>query len=103
MSIIGATVRSVANRVIEVAFVQALLCGGFFIFRFWSRIAVGRGDGLGVLQVPVVLVSLPAIIWVGSKDDDCRHHLHRLGGVGGLSDAVLKPMMIGHGLEVPML
>jgi len=105
MSIIGATVRSVANGVIGVAFVQALLCGiGFFIFGVPGAALLSvAAMFLGVLQIPVVLVSLPAIIWVwGAKTTTVAIIFTVWEVIGGLSDAVLKPMMIGHGLEVPM-
>jgi predicted PurR-regulated permease PerM len=105
MDVIGATIKSVANGVIGVAFVQALLCGiGFF--------AVGvPGAGLlsivamalGVVQVPVVLVTLPAIVWAFSTQTSTVAIIFTVWSVvAGLSDAALKPMMIGHGLEVPM-
>ena len=105
MVVIGATIKSVANGVVGVAFVQALLCGiGFF--------AVGvPGAGLlsilamalGVVQVPVVLVTLPVIIWAFAVKSTTIAIIFTIWAiVAGLSDTVLKPMMIGHGLEVPM-
>ena len=105
MDVIGATVRSVANGVIGVAFVQALLVGvGLF--------AVGMpGAGLlsllammlGVLQVPVILVTLPAIVWAFSAKTATVAIVFAIWSViAGLSDVVLKPLLIGHGLEVPM-
>jgi predicted PurR-regulated permease PerM len=105
MDIIAATVRSVANGVIGVAFVQALLCGiGFFVLGIpgagiLSLIAMA----LGVVQVPVVLVTLPAIIYAFSVKTTTVAILFTVWFIiAGMSDAVLKPMMIGHGLEVPM-
>jgi predicted PurR-regulated permease PerM len=105
MDIIAATVRSVANGVIGVAFVQALLVGvGFF--------AIGMpGAGLlallamafGVVQIPVFLITLPAIIYAFAVKSTTVAVIFTIWSIlGGLSDAVLKPMMIGHGLEVPM-
>ena len=105
MDIIAATVKSVANGVIGVAFVQALLVGiGFF--------AVGLpGAGLlsllamalGVVQVPVVLITLPAIIWAFAVKSTTVAIIFAVWSIiAGLSDAFLKPLMIGHGLEVPM-
>jgi len=105
ISIIAATIRSVANGVIGVAFVQALLCGiGFFVIGV-------PGAGLlsliamvfGVLQVPVVIITLPAIIWAYSAETMTIAIIFTIWEViAGLSDAALKPLMIGHGLEVPM-
>jgi len=105
MQVIGATVRSVANGVIGVAFVQALLCGvGFFLLGIpgagiLSLIAMA----LGVVQVPVVLVTLPAIIYAFAVKSTTVAIIFTVWFIiAGLSDAVLKPLMIGHGLEVPM-
>ena len=105
MDVIGATIKSVANGVIGVAFVQALLCGiGFFVVGvpgagLLSIVAMA----LGVVQVPVVLVTLPAIVWAFSTQSSTVAIIFTVWSViAGLSDAVLKPMMIGHGLEVPM-
>ena len=105
MDIIAATVKSVANGVIGVAFVQALLVGiGFF--------AVGLpGAGLlsllamalGVVQFPVLLITLPAIIWAFAVKSTTVAIIFTVWSIiAGLSDAFLKPLMIGHGLEVPM-
>ena len=105
MDLISATVKSVANGVIGVAFVQALLVGiGFF--------AIGMpGAGLlsllamafGVVQVPVILITLPAILYAFAvKSTTVAIFFTVWSLIAGLSDAVLKPMMIGHGLEVPM-
>ena len=105
MDIIAATVKSVANGVIGVAFVQALLVGiGFF--------AIGMpGAGLlsllamafGVVQIPVIIITLPAILYAFATQSTTVAIIFTVWSIiGGLSDAVLKPLMIGHGLEVPM-
>src|SRR4029079_8663050 len=105
MEIISATVKSVANGVIGVAFVQALLCGiGFFVVGVpGAGILSILAMGLGVVQVPVVLVTLPAIIWAFAVKSSTVAILFTVWFIiAGLSDAVVNPMMIGHGLEVPM-
>jgi predicted PurR-regulated permease PerM len=105
MDVIGATVRSVANGVIGVAFVQALLCGiGFFVVGVpGAGILSILAMALGVVQVPVILVTLPAIIWAFAVKSTTVAVIFLIWSiVAGLSDAVLKPLMIGHGLEVPM-
>jgi predicted PurR-regulated permease PerM len=105
MSVIGATVRSVANGVIGVAFVQALLCGlGFFVLGIpGAGILSLLAMGLGVLQIPVVLVTLPAIFYAFAIESTTMAIVYTIWFVvAGLSDAALKPMLIGHGLEVPM-
>lgn len=105
MEIISATVKSVANGVIGVAFVQALLVGvGFFV-------AGVPGAGLlsllmfalGVVQVPIVIIVLPVVIWAFAVKATTFAIIFAIWSIiGSLSDAVLKPLMIGHGLEVPM-
>ena len=105
MSVIGATIRSVANGVIGVAFVQALLCGiGFFVVGVpGAGILSLLAMVIGVLQVPVVLVTIPAIIWVFTAKSMTVAIIFLIWEIiSGLSDAALKPLLIGHGLEVPM-
>ena len=105
MDVIGATIKSVANGVIGVAFVQALLCGiGFFVVGVpGAGLLSILAMALGVVQVPVVLVTLPAIIWAFAVKSSTVAIIFTIWSIiAGLSDAVLKPMMIGHGLEVPM-
>ena len=105
MSVIGATVRSVANGVIGVAFVQALLVGiGLFVVGMpGAGLLSILALALGIVQVPVILVTLPAIIWAFSVKTATVAIIFTIWSiVAGLSDAVLKPLMIGHGLEVPM-
>lgn len=105
MDVIGATVRSVANGVIGVAFVQALLVGiGLFVVGMpGAGLLSLLAMVLGVLQVPVILVTLPAIIWAFSAKAATVAIIFTIWSIiAGLSDVVLKPLMIGHGLEVPM-
>jgi predicted PurR-regulated permease PerM len=105
MDVIGATIKSVANGVIGVAFVQALLVGiGFFVVGVPAAGLLSiLAMALGVVQIPVVLVTLPAIIWAFANLDSTVAVIFTIWSIiAGLSDAVLKPMMIGHGLEVPM-
>lgn len=105
MDVIAATVRSVANGVIGVAFVQALLVGiGLFVVGMpGAGLLSLLAMVLGVLQVPVVLVTLPAILWAFSVKTTTVAIIFTVWSlIAGLSDAVLKPLLIGHGLEVPM-
>jgi predicted PurR-regulated permease PerM len=105
MDLIAATVKSVANGVIGVAFVQALLVGiGFFV-------AGVPGAGvlsllmfaLGIVQIPIIIIVLPVVIWAFAVKATTFAIIFAIWSIiGSLSDAVLKPIMIGHGLEVPM-
>ncbi len=105
MSVIGATIKSVANGVIGVAFVQALLVGlGLFVAGVpGAGLLSILAMGFGVVQVPVILITIPAIIWAFSVKSMTVAIIFTVWSLlAGLSDAVLKPLMIGHGLEVPM-
>jgi predicted PurR-regulated permease PerM len=105
MDIIAATVKSVANGVIGVAFVQALLVGiGFFAIGMpGAGLASLLAMALGVVQIPVIIVVLPAILYAFAAKSTTVAIIFTVWSIiGGLSDAVLKPLMIGHGLEVPM-
>lgn len=105
MDIIGATVRSVANGVIGVAFVQALLVGiGFFVAGVpFAGLLSLLAFLLGIVQFPVLIVTLPAIAWAWSAMDTTPAIIFTIWSlIAGLSDAALKPLLIGHGLEVPM-
>ena len=78
-----ATIRSVATGVLGVAFIQALLLGLGFI--------VSGVPAAGVLAVVVLLlgiVQLPALI------------VYLL--VAGMADNVLKPLLLGRGVDAPM-
>jgi predicted PurR-regulated permease PerM len=60
---------------------------------------------LAVAQVPVLLVTLPAIayIWMGSGHGTVASVLYTvLLFLGGVLDNVLKPMLLGRGVDAPM-
>jgi predicted PurR-regulated permease PerM len=105
MEIIAATIKSVANGVIGVAFVQALLVGiGFFVGGVpGAGLLSLAAFFLGIVQFPVLIVTLPAIAWAWSAMETTPAIIFTVWSlVSGVSDTILKPMLIGHGLEVPM-
>ena len=106
-NISASTVRSVATGVVGVAFIQALLIGLGLIF------AGVPGAGvlaivvlvLGIVQLPPTLVAVPAIIylWMGgdaSTVSNVFFSVYLL--LAGMADNVLKPMLLGRGVDVPM-
>jgi predicted PurR-regulated permease PerM len=106
-NISASTVRSVATGVIGVAFIQSLLLGLGFIF------AGVPGAGvlaivvllLGIVQLPAALVSLPVIIylWVGGDASTTSNIVFSVYlMVAGMADNVLKPLLLGRGVDVPM-
>lgn len=101
------TVRAVASGVIGIACIQALLIGVLLTIAgipFAGVLAVVVLV-LGVAQVPALLVSLPAIAWMWSSGDYATVPAivySILLIVGGMADNVLKPLMLGRGVDAPM-
>ena len=101
------TIRSVASGVLGVAFIQALLLGVGFIL---AGVPAGGVLAffvlvLGVVQLPAALVSIPVIIylWVGgdaSTTSNIIFTVYLL--IAGLADNVLKPILLGRGVDAPM-
>ena len=102
-----ATIRAVALGVIGVATIQAILIGlalmlaGVRIAGVLAIVALI----LGIAQVPALVVTLPVIIYVWASGDystgsAITHTIILL--LAGVSDNVLKPLMLGRGVDVPM-
>jgi predicted PurR-regulated permease PerM len=101
-----ATIRTVAQGVIGIACVQALLLGAGFILvgipaaGIWALIVLL----LGILQIPALLVALPTIIYVFSTNDSTpvavMFAVYTL--VAGSVDNILKPLVLGRGVDAPM-
>lgn len=103
----AATIRAVAMGVVGVALIQAILVGVCLLLAGvpWAGALAAIVLVLGIAQVPAVIVTLPAILYIWTR-----------GGYGsgeaifytvllllsGLADNVLKPLMLGHGVNVPM-
>lgn len=102
-----ATLRAVAMGVVGVAFIQAVLVGSALL------IAGVPGSGvlslvalvLGIAQVPALVITLPAVIYIWASSD--------YGGASavaytiillltGAADNALRPLMLGRGVEAPM-
>jgi predicted PurR-regulated permease PerM len=102
-----ATVRSVATGVVGVAFIQALLLGIGFIVGGVPAAGILALLVLlfGILQLPVVLISLPVIAyiwWAGDGSTVMNAIVTVYLVVAGLADNILKPMLLGRGVDVPM-
>ena len=102
-----ATIRAVAQGVIGVAFIQAIIVGLCLL------LAGIPGAGilavivlvLGIAQVPALLVTLPAIayIWSSGNYGNVEAIVYTvLLFVSGMADNVLKPLMLGRGVDAPM-
>ena len=102
-----ATIRAVAQGVVGVAFIQSVVIGLFLLLAGipWAGILAAIALVLGVAQLPALLVTLPVIIyiWTGGDYGTGAAILHTaLLFVAGVLDNVLKPLMLGRGVEAPM-
>jgi predicted PurR-regulated permease PerM len=106
-SLSTATVRSVASGVIGVAFIQALLLGLGFVMAGIPAAGVLAFVVmiLGIMQLPAAIISLPAIAylwWSGDASTTSNIVYTIYLFVAGLADNVLKPLLLGRGVEAPM-
>ena len=102
-----ATIRAVAQGVIGIAFIQALLVGLALLFAQipWAGVLAAITLVLSVAQVPALIVILPAIgyIWSsGSYSHGAAIAYSIILLLSGMADNVLKPLMLGRGVDAPM-
>ena len=102
-----ATVRSVAVGVLGVAVIQSLLFGVGFIFADIPAAGVLTLIVLifGILQLPALLLAIPIIayMWmVGDASTVMNVVFTIFFLVAALADNVLKPMLLGRGVDAPM-
>jgi len=102
----GATVRSVARGILGVALIQAILAG------LGCLVAGVPGAGLwallvlivAVIQLPTLIILVPIVIYVFYTTSMVPATLFAVWNllVGGC-DSFLKPLLMGRGVDVPML
>jgi len=100
------TVNSVVKGIIGVALILALIHGIIFMLAgipfagIWTLLVFI----LCVLQIPVILVTLPIILYIFAEQGFTTGLIWTVVLiVAGLSDNVLKPILLGKGAPVPML
>jgi predicted PurR-regulated permease PerM len=103
----AATIRAVAQGVVGVALIQAILVGLCLLIAGvpWAGALAAIVLVLGIAQVPAVIVTLPAIayIWTSGDYESVAAIIYTiLLLVAGMADNVLKPLMLGRGVDVPM-
>ena len=102
-----ATIRAVAQGVIGVALIQAIVIGLCLLLAgvpFAGVLAI-VALVLGIAQVPALVVTLPAIayLWMSGGYGNAEAILYTvLLLVAGMLDNVLKPLMLGRGVAAPM-
>ena len=102
-----ATIRAVAQGVIGVAFIQAILVGLCLLVAGipFAGVLAMIVLVLGIAQVPALIVTLPAIgyiWWRGDYGTVEAIFYTAIIFVSGMADNVLKPLMLGRGVEAPM-
>ena len=103
----AATIRAVALGILGVAVIQAIVIGLILLIAgvpFAAVLAV-LVLVLGIAQIPALLITLPAIayLWLGGHYGTAAAVTYTvLLGVGGMLDNVLKPLLLGRGVDVPM-
>jgi predicted PurR-regulated permease PerM len=106
VSLATATVRSVTRGILGVALIQSLLAGLGFL-------AVGIPAAgllamiclfLAVIQIGPGLIILPTVIYVFLTSDTLPAVLFMIWSIFvALSDNILKPLLLGRGVDVPMI
>jgi len=101
------TIRAVANGVIGVAFIQALVIGICLLIAGvpWAGVLAMIVLVLGIAQVPALIITLPAIGWIwwtGTYGTGAAVLYSVLIFLAGMTDNILKPLMLGRGVDAPM-
>jgi predicted PurR-regulated permease PerM len=106
VALAGLTIRMVSQGVIGVAALQSLLAG------VGLKLAGVPHAGLlafavlvfAILQIGSAIVLIPVIIWIwATKDFALALPLTIYLAIVGLADNILKPILMGRGLNTPML
>lgn len=102
----AATVRSVALGILGVALIQSLLAAiGFIVVDLpgagiWALLILI----VAVVQLPTILVLGPIIVYVFYTHSTATAIVFAVWCVIiGLSDNILKPLLMGRGVDVPMI
>jgi predicted PurR-regulated permease PerM len=100
------TVRNVAKGILGVAFIQFVIMGICFVLAgvpfagVWALLVFL----LALVQLPGALVAIPVIIYIYSVKEPLPATIWAVVIlICGLSDNVLKPLLMGKGAPVPML
>ena len=101
-----ATIRSVVKGVLGVAVIQALLAAVGLVLAGVPAPGIWTGAVLvvAIIQLPPILVLGPIAVWVFSVSDPVPATIFLVWSIiVSFLDGVLKPMLLGRGLETPML
>jgi predicted PurR-regulated permease PerM len=106
VDIAGTTIRSVAQGVLGVALIQSILASigllliGVPYAGIWALLILL----LAIVQLPPLLVLAPIIVYVFSVEATVPAVIFMIWSlVVSASDAFLKPLFLGRGMDIPML
>ena len=106
ISLSTATIRSVAVGVLGIAVIQAILAGVGMMFADVPAAGLLAFVVLvlAIAQLPPILVLLPVIFYVFSVASTTVAVVFMIWSIlVSMSDAVLKPLLLGRGVDAPML
>jgi len=102
----SATIRSVAQGVLGVALIQSILAGigllliGVPYAGVWAALVLL----LAIVQLPPILILGPIIVYVFSVAETVPAVIFMIWSlIVSSSDAFLKPLFLGRGMDIPML
>ncbi len=101
-----ATIQSVVNGILGTAIIQTtILAIALFVFKVPGAAVFTIIVLLfSIAQLPAILVMLPVIIYMFSAHPGMQAVIFMVWAIlGGLSDNFIKPMLLGRGMEIPML
>ena len=101
-----ATIRSVTNGVIGVGVIQGVLAGiGFFAMGVpHAGLLAAVVLITSIIQIPALLIIAPIVIWVFSFAAPLPATVFAIYMLfAALSDNVLKPLLLGRGVDLPAL
>lgn len=100
------TTRSVFKGVLGTAFIQAVLAAiGLFVMGVPAAgLLAGAVLVVAIVQLPPILVLAPVAVWVFSVADPVAATLFTVYSIlVSFADTFLKPLLLGRGVDVPML
>ena len=102
----GATIRSVAQGVLGVALIQSILAGiGLMLIGVpYAGVWAGLVLLLAIVQLPPILILGPIVVYVFSVAETVPAVIFMIWSMlVSSSDAFLKPLFLGRGMDIPML
>jgi predicted PurR-regulated permease PerM len=102
----SATIRSVAQGVLGIAVIQAVLAGAALLVMevpyagIWTLLVLL----LAIVQLPTIILLAPIIVYVFTITTTVPAVIFMIWSLlVGVSDSFLKPLLLGRGLDIPML